>query len=71
MPSPGRWIETEAMNGIGELFSDQRLHSLIREHYNQTDGELIQSILAGVYEFTCGEPQSDDITRMVMKVLHP
>ena len=61
---------TEAMNSSGELFSEQRLHSLIRDHHDQTAGDLIQAILTGVHEFAGREPQSDDITLMVVKVIH-
>jgi len=62
---------TEAMNRDGELFSEERLISLIRDHHDLTAREMIASILTGVQEFAGGEPQSDDITIMVLKTESP
>lgn len=67
--SPGNTLITfsdgvsEAMDAEGTEFGDERILECL--HASPSDiepSELVEPIMAGVREFTVGEPQSDDIT---------
>ena len=58
---------TEATNHEFEMFGEERLRALIREHYSLSPDALLEKILREVSTFTSGEPQFDDITLMVIK----
>lgn len=59
---------TEAENARLEMFGEERLRTVIGRHRKMDSKTIITKILEAVKEF-CGEqPQSDDITLMVIKV---
>jgi serine phosphatase RsbU (regulator of sigma subunit) len=60
---------TEAANTSGELWGLERLESLLRSSSRRAPNEIIERILAEVSDFANGEPQHDDATLVVMKVL--
>ncbi len=62
---------SEAMNGAGDEFGDERLLAAIRAAH-ATDDEidaprLVDDVIAAVRVFTAGAAQSDDITAMVVR----
>ena len=57
---------TEAMNPAGDMFRANNLERIIRAHKGSASA-LADSIVAGVSEFAEGEPQSDDLTLLVIK----
>jgi phosphoserine phosphatase RsbU/P len=59
---------TEAANPSGQFWGLERLESLLRSCSRMTPREIVERILAEVSEFANGEPQSDDMTLVVMKV---
>jgi serine phosphatase RsbU (regulator of sigma subunit) len=60
---------TEAANTFGELWGLERLESLLRSSNRRAPNEIIERILSEVSDFANGEPQHDDATLVVMKVL--
>jgi serine phosphatase RsbU (regulator of sigma subunit) len=60
---------TEATNAGAELFGEDRLRTLLCRHRDLTAAELIEVILDEIQRFCGGEPQSDDITLFVVKIL--
>jgi serine phosphatase RsbU (regulator of sigma subunit) len=58
---------TEAMNPQRELFGDDRLAEVLRANHHRGPQEVINAVLASVSEFAAGQPQSDDITMVVVK----
>lgn len=62
---------TEAVNSQKELFGEKRLARLIQDNRNLTAKELIKRVEQEIVTFSEGQPQFDDITLMVVKVLGP
>ena len=60
---------TEAINDKEEQFGQQRLISTIEENRNLPASELIKRIQQKVAQFSQGQPQFDDITLMILKVI--
>ena len=60
---------TEAINDKAEQFGQQRLTQLIEESHNLTAQELIKRIQQEVTAFSQGQPQFDDVTLMILKVV--
>jgi sigma-B regulation protein RsbU (phosphoserine phosphatase) len=60
---------TEAMNVNGEDYTDERFEILIKENYNKSASEILNSIKLSVEEYTLGAEQSDDITCLILKVI--
>jgi sigma-B regulation protein RsbU (phosphoserine phosphatase) len=60
---------TEAMDGYGDLFDDDRLQKIIFTHAHYNANELIQAIVEGICDFVDDTPQSDDMTLFVVKRL--
>jgi sigma-B regulation protein RsbU (phosphoserine phosphatase) len=58
---------TESINIQEEMFGEERLRGVIRQHARLTAQEILMKILAAVQEFTGDVPQFDDITLMVIK----
>jgi phosphoserine phosphatase RsbU/P len=58
---------TEAVNGAGELFGEERLTRLLVEHRRQTASELIKTILTAVTDFSGGGFQ-DDVTLVALAI---
>ena len=61
---------TEAFNPEGQMFGDERLHALVREHGDGNAQTLVTRIFDSVIEFAGSAPQSDDITLAVL-AWHP
>ena len=59
---------TEAQNQEEELFEEERLQALIRQHADKSAQQLMETLYQAVVDFTAGAPQFDDITLVVMKV---
>jgi sigma-B regulation protein RsbU (phosphoserine phosphatase) len=53
---------TEAMNGKGAFFSEDRLQIAVNNLKGKSPRETIAGVLRVMAEFTSGAPQSDDIT---------
>lgn len=60
---------TEAHAPHGEVFGEERLERLVRQHQALSASELVKRIVQEVTEFTHGAEQHDDMTLVVMKVL--
>ena len=61
---------TEAMDGHGNLFSNERLQAVLRQTHRATPEEIIRGVTGEVGRFTAGAPQSDDITLLVLTYVH-
>jgi serine phosphatase RsbU (regulator of sigma subunit) len=61
---------TEAFNAEGQMFGDERLHALVRQHADGNAHTLVTQIFDSVIEFAGAAPQSDDITLAVL-AWHP
>ncbi len=59
---------SEAMNKVGEEFSDKRLEEIAVRVSNLSSSGILQEIRQEVLSYTSGAVQSDDITLMVIKV---
>ncbi len=60
---------TESRNPQRELFGDERLESIVVEHWSESAEEIRVAILAELERFTEGAPAFDDVTLMVVKRL--
>jgi sigma-B regulation protein RsbU (phosphoserine phosphatase) len=60
---------TEAMNAKDELFGEERLRNIISQNCSLSSDAITKKILEEIVWFSSGEPQSDDITLLVVKVL--
>jgi sigma-B regulation protein RsbU (phosphoserine phosphatase) len=60
---------TEAMNGHDEEYGDERLTRCVEREKTHTSKEIIAAIVKEVTAFAGTQPQHDDITIMVLKVL--
>ncbi|MDD1707760.1 MAG: SpoIIE family protein phosphatase [Methanoregulaceae archaeon] len=60
---------TEATNANDELFSEERLRKIILLNRSLSATELAKVILDNISLFCSGQPQSDDITLFIVKVL--
>jgi serine phosphatase RsbU (regulator of sigma subunit) len=58
---------TDALNQQDEMFGEERLVSIIRQHATAGSHELKQKLLSAVEDFTQGEPQTDDITFVIVE----
>lgn len=58
---------TEAMNAQKQIFSDERLLQLAREHATAGAAQMVQHIKDAVTAHAAGFPQSDDITVLVLE----
>jgi sigma-B regulation protein RsbU (phosphoserine phosphatase) len=58
----------EAQNEKGEMFGNQRLKNLIRQHSRLTAEEILASILHSVKKFQRSMKQEDDITLVIVKI---
>ena len=59
---------SEATNAEGTEFGDGRLLKCVQACASDIEPhELVERVLSGVREFTVGEPQSDDITVLVVR----
>jgi serine phosphatase RsbU (regulator of sigma subunit) len=58
---------TEANNNREEMFEVDRLVSVVRENRTRSSQEIVDAIIASVFDFSGDQPQFDDITIMVVK----
>jgi len=58
---------TESINGKEEMFGEDRLRSIIREHNGLSAIGILEKMLEEVNSFAVGQPQFDDITLMVIR----
>lgn len=71
---PGDWVVmytdgvTEAINNADEEFEEQRLIETIRVNRDLSAEEMRDKILSEVKKFSEDQPQSDDITLLLLKV---
>ncbi len=58
-----------ALVGRGDLqlFGEERLQAVVREHAAEPAAAMIDAVLTAVDEFATGEPQFDDMTVMVIR----
>ncbi|MBN2381921.1 SpoIIE family protein phosphatase [bacterium] len=59
---------TEAFNDKSEEFGEERLMEVIRTNHQLSAPDLVKSIIDAVVSFAAGEPQTDDITLIVLKM---
>jgi sigma-B regulation protein RsbU (phosphoserine phosphatase) len=60
---------TEAMDDNEIEFGDEKLISLVQEHYNDGVDKIISKIVKAVNIHACKQPQMDDITLLIIKRL--
>ncbi len=58
---------TEAMNSRRELFGEERLQHVLREHGDLSANQFVEKLKDSIYSFTEGAPQYDDITLVTIK----
>jgi sigma-B regulation protein RsbU (phosphoserine phosphatase) len=59
---------SEATNAEGTEFGDERLLECVQACARDIEPrELVETVLAGVRKFAVGEPQSDDITVLIVR----
>jgi serine phosphatase RsbU (regulator of sigma subunit) len=58
---------TEAINGAGELFSDDRLRAALRSTAKLPIDDVVARVVADVNGFASGVPQEDDITVLALR----
>lgn len=58
---------TEAMNPKRELFGEERLLKVFREYGHLPVDPFVEKLKQGIYSFTEGNPQFDDITLVAVK----
>jgi serine phosphatase RsbU (regulator of sigma subunit)/ligand-binding sensor protein len=54
--------------GGNEMFTDERLHKILRENARMGANEIKEKVLSEVHEFIGGDPLDDDLTMLVVKV---
>jgi serine phosphatase RsbU (regulator of sigma subunit) len=62
---------TDAINGTGELFSDDRLEACFTASAAQPAAEIVTSLVDAVGGFAAGVPQEDDITILALRYRGP
>jgi serine phosphatase RsbU (regulator of sigma subunit) len=60
---------TESEDSGGDLWGQPRLENLLRGFENKTSEEIVQGILDERFAFADGQPQRDDMTLLVMRVV--
>ena len=58
---------TEAMNSRHELFSEARLEGVLKKLKGLPVGDILAGVTEKIREFSQGEPQTDDITMMIIQ----
>lgn len=58
---------TEAINGTGELFSDDRLARTFGDSAGRSVNEIVDTVVDTVSAFAAGAPQEDDITVLALR----
>lgn len=60
---------TEAHNAQQEMFGEERLLALARTLTNKTAEEAVHALMLAVKTFVGNQPQHDDITLIILKIL--
>jgi len=60
---------TEAVNRKNEMFGHERISQIVEENYYLSAQEIIQIIEKEVINYSEGQPQFDDITLLLVKVI--
>ena len=60
---------TEAINDREEMYDVPRLIEIIRKNGDLSSQEMVDEIIRSVFAFTGTQPQFDDITLMVVKII--
>jgi sigma-B regulation protein RsbU (phosphoserine phosphatase) len=60
---------TEATDGGGAFFDNERLEEALREQAGSPCGEIVDEVVRRVHRFAGTTPQSDDITAMAVRFL--
>ena len=58
---------TEATNAHDEMFSEERLHDVLRDHNDREAREVARCSVAAVEAFAGGAPQSDDLAVLCIR----
>lgn len=58
---------TEAMEGEGGLFGEERLEAVLRDVATENPAQVIAAVMRKVRTFTAGAPQSDDIAALAIR----
>jgi sigma-B regulation protein RsbU (phosphoserine phosphatase) len=59
----------EAMSPDNTIFGIERALEIVRTHLKKTARELVDSLYAGVRQFSQNTPQQDDVTAVVIKAV--
>ena len=59
----------EAMRSDGECFGLERAAEVLKEHRSATSSEIVERLCKAARDFAAPEPQADDLTVLVAKVL--
>lgn len=60
---------SEAMNAKEEEFEEKRIEECVIQNYQSSAENILNSLIESVKEFSKGQPQADDITILVIKLL--
>ncbi len=60
---------TEAMNQKKEMFGEDRLEELLEKYSDQSAADICKNLVDDVHAFHTGEPQQDDMTMFILKIL--
>ncbi len=60
---------SEAMDPEENTYGDRRIEAILKQHRQGSPQEIIDALLEDVATFSRGEPQSDDLTLVVLKSL--
>jgi len=60
---------SEAMDADEEEFEEKRIEACILENYGLSAEDMLDKLLGAVRDFSQGQPQADDITSLIIKVL--
>ena len=60
---------SEAMDANSEEFEEKRIEQTVLDNYDNSAEGILQKLIDAVKEFSKGQPQSDDITILTIKIL--
>lgn len=60
---------SEAMDANSEEFEEKRIEQTVLDNYENSAEGILQNLIDAVKEFSKGQPQSDDITILTIKIL--
>jgi phosphoserine phosphatase len=55
--------------GAKEMFGEEGVMNIVRSHRDKTAGQIIEALVAALYEYAPNEPQADDWTAIIIKRL--